>query len=109
MSRNLSVQTLRVLAILAERPDVPLYGWEIMQRASLAGGTVYPILARLQERGWVTSQWEVPPPPGRTPRRFYSLTETGKTDGVGQARGILDGISRALAPSGGAADAAVSV
>ena len=39
---------------------------------------LYPMLARLEERGLVTSRWEPEPATaGRPPRRYYQLTGEG--------------------------------
>lgn len=43
-----------------------------------AGGTVYPMLRRFEERGWVTSRWEHD---GAGPgRKVFSSTETGRQE-----------------------------
>ncbi|WP_322871883.1 PadR family transcriptional regulator [Streptomyces goshikiensis] len=41
-------------------------------------GTVYPILDRLAERGWVKSWDETSPHPGHPARRYYELTDVGR-------------------------------
>jgi DNA-binding PadR family transcriptional regulator len=49
-----------------------------MKTAKLASGTLYPMLARLQEQGLVTSEWErAPAVAGRPPRKYYRLTGEG--------------------------------
>src|SRR5580700_9805407 len=50
-----------------------------MKAARLPSGTLYPMLARLQDEGLVTSQWEPPPADGsgRPPRKYYQLTGEG--------------------------------
>jgi len=54
MSRNRkpSKSTLSVIAKLADAPE-GLHGYAIMKLTGLASGTLYPILMRLNERGWV--------------------------------------------------------
>ena len=52
------------------------YGLEVVHRTHLAGGTVYPILARLEHHGCVLSRWDCSDP---HPRRFYRLTPAGLT------------------------------
>jgi len=55
--------------------DADLYGLKIARRAGLQTGSVYPILARLEEFGWVESHWERDERDERGPRRrFYHLT-----------------------------------
>ncbi len=49
------------------------YGRQIMRVTGLPGGTVYPILAQLQEHGLVTSRWEDTRVHGRPPRRLYEI------------------------------------
>jgi PadR family transcriptional regulator PadR len=49
-------------------------------------GSVYPILARLEEAGWVESSWEREERDERGPRRrFYRLVP----DGLAAARALL--------------------
>ncbi len=76
---RMTLQTQAVLAVLLE--DVPAghYGLELSRRAKLPSGTIYPILARLQRAGWVTSAWEDidPRTAGRPARRLYRLTSSG--------------------------------
>jgi PadR family transcriptional regulator PadR len=67
-------------------PDDELYGLRIAQNAKRKTGSVYPILLRLEETGWVESFWETPEQSARGPRRrFYRLTP----DGLGRARALL--------------------
>jgi PadR family transcriptional regulator, regulatory protein PadR len=55
------------------------YGQEVMERTGRPSGTIYPLLARLEREGWVTSQWESDEPDERHPRRrYYALTPTGE-------------------------------
>jgi PadR family transcriptional regulator, regulatory protein PadR len=54
------------------------YGLEVIERTGLPSGTVYPLLARLEGEGWVTSRWEAGDPGARGPRkRFYEITVAG--------------------------------
>ena len=62
----------------------PLHGYGIARRIeqvssdtlSLNQGTIYPALLRLEQRGWIRSEWGL----SETNRRakFYSLTGTGR-------------------------------
>jgi DNA-binding PadR family transcriptional regulator len=54
-------------------------GAEICRGTSLPSGTVYPILSRLEECGWLRSQWEAGDPAalGRPRKRFYTVTAAG--------------------------------
>ncbi|WP_329021730.1 MULTISPECIES: helix-turn-helix transcriptional regulator [unclassified Streptomyces] len=53
------------------------YGLELVQTTGLASGTVYPILARLEAEGLVSSRWESEEPMDRPRRRFYEVTPDG--------------------------------
>ena len=71
-----------VLAILAEGES---YGYAILKRVrQLSGselewtdGMLYPLLHRLSRLGYVTTEWRTPPEGRR--RRYYALTEDGRT------------------------------
>jgi PadR family transcriptional regulator, regulatory protein PadR len=62
----------------------PLHGYGIIQRIrqmsdemlDVEQGSLYPALYRIEQRGWVSSQWEV----NETGRRakFYTLNEAGR-------------------------------
>ena len=54
-----------------------LYGFDIIDITGLAGGTVYPALRRLEEAGYLTSQWEKQGTTRRPPRKYYELTSAG--------------------------------
>lgn len=75
--RRPSAQTLLVLAALAERPDAWRHGYELLGETGLASGTLYPILVRLADRGWLDTRWAEGDAPG--PRRhLYRLTGAGQ-------------------------------
>ena len=84
---RITVPTARVLAVLLAEPDAHRYGLDLMQATGLASGTLYPILHRLQEAGWVSAAWEEvdPSAQGRPARRYYRLT----AEGAEQARQAL--------------------
>ena len=75
----MSAQTLKVLGTLMGTARDELAGAEIGQAAKLASGTLYPILLRLEEAGWLASRWEIDSPTvlGRPRKRFYRLTGLG--------------------------------
>jgi PadR family transcriptional regulator, regulatory protein PadR len=67
----------RVLRVFTADPSARRYGYDLMKAARLPSGTLYPMLARLQDEGLVTSQWEERSPDGRPPRKYYQLTGEG--------------------------------
>lgn len=74
---NISPQTLSVLELLLESPRSWHYGYALSQRTGLKSGTLYPILVRLAEQGWLDTQWSESDEPGRPPRHTYRLTGEG--------------------------------
>ena len=78
--KSKTVLPVLVLHLLAERPD---HGLSLMQRVeSMCGGllavntnTIYPLLRRLEERGFIVGEWEHPT---KRSRRYYRITEAGR-------------------------------
>src|SRR5690348_7686163 len=70
----------RILSVLLREPAESRYGLEIAKEGGLPLGSIYPILIRLEETGWVTSEWERMDDvvERRTPRRYYRLTAEGE-------------------------------
>jgi PadR family transcriptional regulator PadR len=94
---RITVPVLRVLqAFLATGGGETLYGLQLMDQTGLKSGTLYPVLARLEEARWVTSSWEDADPrdAGRPRRRYYELTGLGQRAGVA----ALDEMSQVLTP-----------
>lgn len=79
MQRNRppSEQAISVLLTLAEDPAEWRHGYDLCQETGLKAGTMYPILMRLADRGWLRTKWETETVAGRPPRHLYCLTETG--------------------------------
>jgi PadR family transcriptional regulator, regulatory protein PadR len=69
----------RVLRVMIADPLAQHYGYDLMKAAKLPSGTLYPMLARLQQDGLVESEWEAQREDagGRPPRRYYRLTAEG--------------------------------
>lgn len=63
--------------------DGPSYGYAIIQRLAAAGlgeikgGTLYPLLGRLEQAGHVEVEWR--PGDGGPGRKYFALTEDGRT------------------------------
>ncbi len=76
---RMTTQTLKVLGALMSRTQDEISGAEIARSTKLASGTLYPILLRLEEAGWVESRWETEDPHelGRPRRRLYQVTGVG--------------------------------
>ena len=72
------------LAILSVLSDGPLHGYEISKRIERQShgllrfnlASLYPLLYRMEKRGWVSGNWEGPA--GGRQRRYYRLGPAGK-------------------------------
>jgi PadR family transcriptional regulator PadR len=93
------------MAALASLWQGRLYGLEIIRfleshsNLVLAEGTIYPILNRLRAEGLLSSEW-VEAQAGH-PRKYYSLTETGRQRLTQMAQAwasFAAGLSRLLDP-----------
>lgn len=83
----MTVQARFVLLVLLQAPKRGMFGLEIASRLNLYPSTVYKVLRRLWEAGWVVRRVgsvEERTRPGR-PKLFYRLT----TDGAILARDVL--------------------
>jgi PadR family transcriptional regulator, regulatory protein PadR len=75
---TLDLMVLRVLAL------APMHGYGISQRIQQVSrdvlrvnqGSLYPALLRLEQRGWVASEWGTSENNRRA--RFYALTRAGR-------------------------------
>jgi PadR family transcriptional regulator PadR len=72
------------LLVLSTLESKPRHGYDIGKRIeSLSGGrlqfrvsSLYPILCRMEERGWITGRWVERA--GLRRRRYYRLTTKGR-------------------------------
>lgn len=76
---RMTLPTQLVIRTLLSEPTREMYGLEICAAAELPSGTIHPILARLEQAGWLKSRWEDvdPSEKGRPRRRYYRLTSDG--------------------------------
>ena len=76
---RITCPTLKVLGTLLSSPRDELSGAEVARVTNLASGTLYPILLRLEDAGWLQSRWERENPSelGRPRKRLYSVTAAG--------------------------------
>jgi len=88
----------KVLAAFLTDPAADRYGLDLMKVTGMPSGTLYPILARLRDAGWVEAEWEEPGPDASRPaRRYYRLTP----DGVVAAReGVAELAQKLGVPAG---------
>ena len=82
--------------------DRPVYGYEISQRLAdqgltMAGGSTYPLLARLEKADLVSTQ--MLPSESGPPRKYYSMTAGGRRalqEGRLEWRAVSDAVSGLL-------------
>jgi PadR family transcriptional regulator, regulatory protein PadR len=90
---------LIVLSMVEARPR---HGYEISKLIEVRSGgeikfhvaSLYPLLYRLEERGWLKGRWVEKP--GQRRRRFYTLTSEGRAV-LDQQRETWDKFVRAIA------------
>ena len=91
------------LLILSLVQDRPRHGYDIGQRIELRSrgtlrfnvASLYPLLYRLEKRGWIRGRWVEKP--GQRRRRYYRLTPSGKKVLAAQRDGwveFVEAISR---------------
>jgi PadR family transcriptional regulator PadR len=76
--------TLDLMVLKTLESMGPLHGYGIARRIEqvsgntlcLNQGTIYPALLRLEQRGWIKSEWGISETNRRA--RFYSLSKIGK-------------------------------
>lgn len=90
----MTLNTFKVLSALLEQPGSA--GADLCRATGLASGTIYPILFRLEEAGWLSSAWEEGDPAvlGRPRRRFYRVTGEGASAAQKHASGMSAAYSR---------------
>lgn len=72
------------LLILKTLTLQPMHGWSISQRIQQVSedalqvkqGSLYPCLHRLEEKGWIASEWGVSE--NNRKAKYYALTPTGR-------------------------------
>ena len=72
------------LLLLSLLEDKPCHGYEIGRQIEIKSegrlqfrvSSLYPVLCRMEDRGWIKGYWVEKP--GERRRRFYKLTPKGK-------------------------------
>lgn len=101
---SLALMVLRTLDTLG-----PEHGWGIARRIEqtsgdlleLNQGSLYPALLRLQQMGWITSEWGASDNNRRA--KFYAITRTGKKQLAAEAKNwerVVDILARFAKPAG---------
>jgi PadR family transcriptional regulator PadR len=88
----------KVLAAFLSDPAAHRYGLDLMRATDQPSGTLYPILSRLLDAGWVAAEWEPehdPAEQGRPARRYYRLTPHGVTAARTAVAELYESLGRA--------------
>jgi transcriptional regulator len=97
--------TLDLLVLKTVETMGPLHGWAIAKRIEQVAqdllemkyGTLYPALMRLEQSGWLSSEWGTSENNRRA--KYYSLTTAGRRqlgEEVASWNSLADAIARAL-------------
>lgn len=100
--------TLDLMVLKTLESMGPLHGYGIARRIeqvsgdtlTLNQGTIYPALLRLEQRGWISSEWGTSESNRRA--KFYSLSRTGRKQIESEIENwerIAATMARFLAPS----------
>jgi PadR family transcriptional regulator, regulatory protein PadR len=91
---RLSHSALKVLNMFFIDPRRELAGADLIIGARVASGTIYPMLQRFEDAGWLSSEWEKgdPSTQGRPLRRMYRITSAGKAK-VAELRAEFRGVT----------------
>lgn len=89
-----TIQTARVLDALIQHPKA--CGSELSKMTKLSSGSLYPILIRLEQAGWLSSEWEQEKPSrlGRPRRRNYIVTAVGEREARRHAASASEAFGR---------------
>jgi DNA-binding transcriptional regulator PaaX len=75
---------------LDSKPGSEWAGVNIGAETGLGAGTLYTLLHRLEDAGWLSSRWEsqkVAAKAGRPQKRFYKMTAQGRKEAGGRLNG----------------------
>ena len=90
--REVPYGTLDLIVLKTLQAMGPLHGYAIARRIeqvvegslALNQGTIYPALLRLEQKGWITSEWGVTETNRRA--RFFSITRAGRKQLAAETR-----------------------
>lgn len=76
-TRAISAQAQTVLIALLNAGSEWSHGYQLAREAGIKSGTLYPLLIRLKDQGYLDAEWQQPTEAGRPPRHAYRLTAAG--------------------------------
>lgn len=83
--QRVTAATVDVLRVLLTAGTV--WGLQVIKQSGRPPGTVYPVLDRLEQAGWLVSEWETDAGRSGPRRRYYRLT----ADGAAEAQRVIAG------------------
>jgi len=73
-----TLKTITVAKAILDHPENQhIYGYPVAKHTGLRSGTVYPILHRFLDAGWLADGWDETRYP---PRRYYTITDLGREE-----------------------------
>jgi len=91
--QRVTAPTVEVLRALLDAGE-PVWGLRLVKATGRPAGSVYPILSRLEESGWLVGQWEDDTGRDGPRRRLYRFT----VDGEPAAREVVAAFEARRAP-----------
>lgn len=73
-----SRQSTALLSALMAQASEWRHGLALARATGLKSGTLYPMLIRLADQGFLEARWEAPEVEGRPARHLYRLTASGR-------------------------------
>jgi DNA-binding MarR family transcriptional regulator len=92
---RLSFQSMRLLNAFLLNPTRELSGAELITDAGVPSGTLYPLLYRFEQAGWLVGRWEQgdPKDKGRPLRKLYRMTGRGLAKAAEARYRFLGGVA----------------
>lgn len=83
VQERVTVAFLRILELFIANDKSSYCGSDVMKLLNLRSGTVYPLLTRMTNAGWLSRELENVNPKlvGRPAKRFYQISSTGLKEG----------------------------
>jgi len=102
VSKQLKKGVIEIL-ILSLLSEEKMYGYQLIQELDtrsngvfrMKEGTLYPVLYRLEDSGYIESFWEQEPDRRSIPRKYYMITDEG-TKALGNMKQELETLIYAI-------------
>lgn len=80
VTHSLALVALAMLQMSREGAG-QIWGYQLSKLSGVRSGVLYPQLDRMMSEGWIEDHWEEKDPAQkRPPRRYYTLTDTGRVE-----------------------------